>query len=234
MLAVQPAVEAFIAGIARDGWAVTEPIITPGELDRLRAAVAPVAVAGRGGARNLLDIAEVRELAVSAPMRLLAEGVLGQSCFAVRGILFDKTPDANWKVIWHQDLTIPTTRRADVAGFGPWTEKESVAHVQPPSAVLERMLAIRVHLDPCGSENGPVRVISGSHLLGRLSPEAVDEQKTRSATDCLVEQGGVLAFRPLILHASSPSRVPSHRRVIHLEYAATELPSPLEWHRRIA
>ena len=34
----------------------------------------------------------------------LASAVLGASCAAVRAIVFDKTPTANWKVSWHQDL----------------------------------------------------------------------------------------------------------------------------------
>jgi len=38
---------------------------------------------------------------------------------------------------------------------------------------------------------------------------------------------------PLILHASSKAVSPSHRRVIHIEYAGAELPGGLEWHTRI-
>jgi hypothetical protein len=52
--------------------------------------------------------------------------------------------------------------------------------------------------------------------------------------DCCVERGGILAFRPLILHASSTAVSPSHRRVLHFEFAAEDLPHPLEWHARVA
>jgi hypothetical protein len=111
--------------------------------------------------RNLFDVAPgVRALATSAPVRTVAEAALGPHCFAVRGILFDKTPDANWKVIWHQDLTVAVRARAAVAGFGPWSEKAGVPHVQPPVDVLEQMVAVRVHLDDCGPDNGPVRVLA--------------------------------------------------------------------------
>lgn len=34
-----------------------------------------------------------------------------------------------------------------------------VLHVQPPMDVMSRMLAIRLHLDETGPENGPLRVI---------------------------------------------------------------------------
>jgi ectoine hydroxylase-related dioxygenase (phytanoyl-CoA dioxygenase family) len=226
---------AFADAIETDGWAVTGPVVDDGTLSSLRDAVSGAALDGRGGARNLLENARVRALAVSPPMRLLASSVLGPQCFAVRALLFDKTPGTNWKVIWHQDLTIASERRVEVPGFGPWTEKEGVPHVQPPAEVLDAMLAVRLHLDPCGPTNGPVRVISGSHRVGRLSAEAIDELRSLRAPEvCVVETGGVLAFRPLLLHASSPSQQPGHRRVIHIEYAACELPSPLAWHRRVA
>jgi ectoine hydroxylase-related dioxygenase (phytanoyl-CoA dioxygenase family) len=108
-------------------------------------------------------------------------------------------------------------------------------HVQPPVAVLEQMLAVRIHLDRCGPDNGPVRVIDGSHRHGRLSATQIDMlRRSEVERDCLVEQGAVLAFRPLILHASSPAITPAHRRVIHIEYAAHDLPTPLEWHDRVA
>jgi ectoine hydroxylase-related dioxygenase (phytanoyl-CoA dioxygenase family) len=177
----------------------------------------------------------VQLLARSAPIRRVAEEALGPNCFAVRGILFDKTPNTNWKVTWHQDLTIAVRERRDSAGFASWTEKDGVAHVQPPHTVLERMVAVRIHLDPCGLDNGPVRVLSGSHRHGRLTGKEIDTWKARvPATDCLVERGGILAFFPLLLHASSPSQSPTHRRVVHLEFAAgelKELPGGLAWHQ---
>jgi hypothetical protein len=227
--------ESFASSITERGWATTPPIVDDSTIAHLRATIAPLAANGRGGARNLLDLFEIRALASSALVRRLATVVLGAECFVTRALLFDKRPEANWKVVWHQDLTVAARARADVAGYGPWTEKASVPHVQPPMSVLEEMLAIRVHLDPCGIANGPVRVLERTHCLGRLSGEAIEALRRDSPeVNCLVEQGGVLAFRPLILHASAPSIVPHHRRVIHLEFAAGELAPPLEWHRRVA
>jgi ectoine hydroxylase-related dioxygenase (phytanoyl-CoA dioxygenase family) len=227
--------ESVVRSLDERGWAVTPPIISEAAVEQLRSDVAPLAIDGRGGARNLLDLGAIRELATTPSVRRLASAVLGPECFAVRALLFDKTPEANWKVIWHQDLTVAARERVDVLGYGPWTEKAGVPHVQPPLAILENMLAVRIHLDPCGLENGPVRVLDGSHRLGRLSGAMVEAlRQTQPEIDCVVEQGGVLAFRPLILHASAPSTVPRHRRVIHLEFATGELASPLAWHRRVA
>jgi ectoine hydroxylase-related dioxygenase (phytanoyl-CoA dioxygenase family) len=221
--------------IATAGWAVTGPVIDATSVADLRACVAALAHAGRGGARNLLDDAHIGGLAAAPTLRQFACAVLGESCFAVRALFFDKTPDANWKVVWHQDLTIATQERHDVPGYGPWTEKAGVPHVQPPVDVLEQMLAIRVHLDPCTAENGPVRVIDGTHRIGRLTPDAIDRLRAeRSESLCVAAEGALLAFRPLLLHASSPAIRPAHRRVIHIEYAAQSLASPLVWHRRVA
>jgi ectoine hydroxylase-related dioxygenase (phytanoyl-CoA dioxygenase family) len=184
--------------------------------------------------RNLLEaVPAVAELARSPEVRALVEPVLGAGAFAVRGILFDKTPDANWKVAWHQDLTVAVRERREVAGFGPWSEKAGVVHVQPPAAVLERMVTVRLHLDPCGPENGPVQVIPGSHRAGRLSANEVQRWRAERAPEAACTGiGGVLLMRPLLLHASSPSTLPAHRRVIHLEFSADDLPGGLEWHGR--
>lgn len=216
--------------IERAGWVSTDPVVDPALLD---AAIAELpAVADAAGARNILMESDtVRALARAPAVRDVAEWVLGPECFVVRGILFDKTPTTNWKVIWHQDLSIAVSERIDVPGFGPWSEKAGVAHVQPPAALLARMLAVRVHLDACTADNGPVRVLPGSHRAGRLTTDAIEHWKTTmEPVTCVVARGGLLAFRPLLLHASSPARHPAHRRVVHFEFAADSLPDGLAWH----
>jgi ectoine hydroxylase-related dioxygenase (phytanoyl-CoA dioxygenase family) len=181
--------------------------------------------------RNLLrDHQIVRQLADSTAIRALIDPVLGTNAIAVRGILFDKTPGANWKVPWHQDLSIAVTKRAEIAGYGPWSIKAGVPHVQPPVAVLEKMLTVRLHLDDCGVENGPLLVIPGSHAHGILSGgQVADFRQRNDPVACTTKRGGVVLMRPLLLHASHTATSPEHRRVIHLEYAAFNLPSPLGW-----
>lgn len=183
--------------------------------------------------RNLLeDVPEVTALADSTAVRALVAPTLGPGCFPVRGILFDKTPEANWNVVWHQDLSIAVRERRDVEGFGPWSEKAGVVHVQPPASVLERMLTVRLHLDDCDEINGPLLVLPGSHRGGRLTAPEIQERRAQTAgVPCPVPGGGALLMRPLLLHASSASQSPRHRRVIHLEYAAEALPGGLRWHQ---
>lgn len=229
--------DTLAARFAEDGYAIVPDAVDAAAVDRLLEAVPPVADSARGGVRHLLrDVAEVRALAASPAMRAVAEAALGPGARAVRGILFDKTPGANWKVVWHQDLTIAVRERREVPGFGPWTEKEGVPHVQPPADPLSRMVAVRLHLDDCTESNGPVRVIPGSHREGRLAPEQVDAWRSAGTeVVCTVPRGGILAFHSLLLHASSPALRPAHRRVIHIEYAAAawaRLPGGLEWFER--
>ena len=188
----------------------------------------------RGGVfavRNLLDVSpEVRGLAQCPRVRKIVGSILGPQAFPVRGILFDKTPEANWKVPWHQDLTIAVTSRKELEGFGPWSMKAGVLHVQPPAHVLENMFSIRIHLDPCGEANGALKVIPGSHRLGRIP--AVEVFRVVSAfpvTICSVLAGDAVLMRPLVLHSSSASQIPQHRRVIHLDFAGNALPGGLRW-----
>jgi hypothetical protein len=226
--------------LEREGFTLHPRGIPPGHADALLQALRPVGAEDasaprRGGVRNLLEnVPAVRDLARMGPVREAAEAVLGPGCFAVRGLLFHKTPDANWKILWHQDLTIAVRERRDVPGFGPWSEKAGVPCVQPPTPLLEAMVAVRVHLDDCGEDNGPVRVLAGSHRAGRIRAEDIPGWLERTEPrDCLVPRCGLLVMRPLLLHASSPARRPAHRRVIHLEFAAHALPGGLEWQARV-
>ncbi len=148
----------------------------------------------------------------------------------VRSILFDKTPDENWPVAWHQDLTITVQEQKEVEGYGPWSVKDGAPHVQPPTSLLENMITLRIHLDPTPEENGALRVIPGSHLGGK-SPSPIAEDQEKSAITCACEAGDVLMMSPLILHASSRSTKAARRRILHFEYARDEdLDPALAWH----
>jgi ectoine hydroxylase-related dioxygenase (phytanoyl-CoA dioxygenase family) len=186
------------------------------------------------GGRDLLwRIAEVRRWAQSQELIEIVDSILGRGAFAVRGLFFDKTATANWNLPWHQDLTIAVRVRRDVPGFGPWTRKAGIPHAHAPGELLARMVTIRLHLDDCGPRSGPLRLLPGSHTAGKLDAQAIAEWSARAgelAVDCLVPAGGALVMRPLLLHASASGSGPGHRRVIHLEYAAEDLPGGLEWY----
>ena len=175
--------------------------------------------------RNLLELPEISSLAKSAPVRELSEAVLGERAFAVRGILFDKIPEANWKVPWHQDVTIAVRAKEDVEGFGPWSTKAGILHVQPPAQVLERMISIRLHLDACDESNGALHVIPRSHRAGRIAEVEIPSILARSnARACVVGRGGALLMRPLLLHASLTSTCSSARDSFGLRLRRVAIP----------
>lgn len=220
------------------GFAVVEPALESEIVDHLTRAVDVIGkggcAPGHGGVRDALRrVPDLPPIIKHPAVAGLVRATLGPEAFAVRGILFDKSAVANWKVPWHQDLTVAVRARTQVDGYGPWSKKGGVLHVQPPVPVLENMIAVRVHLDDCGPTNGPVRVLTGTHRLGRLSSMAIAEaQQRHQEVMCSVPRGGLLAMRPLLLHASSAAVVAGRRRVLHLEFAAFELAPGLEWFER--
>ena len=224
--------------VVENGFAIRENILSAAEIARLLQSLAqidrPSSLQRRNSVyavRNLLDASPaIRELANSAAIRTLVEPILGPKAFPVRGILFDKIADANWKVPWHQDVTIAVQERIETEGFGPWSIKADVLHVQPPARILENMLSVRLHLDRCHAENGALRVIPGSHRQSRIPEDQIPAIREQSPEFvCESGVGGALLIRPLLLHASSPSQLPGHRRVIHLDFAAATLPNGLLW-----
>jgi ectoine hydroxylase-related dioxygenase (phytanoyl-CoA dioxygenase family) len=232
--------DTVFADLAERGYAVIADALSPIEVDALSAAADTLPPLTRdeqrAGVRDLFTrLPAVQQLAEHPAIAGWPAAILGAQAFAVRALFFDKTSETNWKVTWHQDLTIPTQVRCEVPGFGPWSVKAGITHVQPPASVLERMLTVRIHLDPCGLENGPLRVLPGTHRLGKVAGARINEMRTTiPEVSVAVPRGGLLLMRPLLLHASSPARSPTHRRVIHLEYAATELPAGLAWRERWA
>ncbi|USA61345.1 phytanoyl-CoA dioxygenase family protein [Qipengyuania citrea] len=86
----------------------------------------------------------------------------------VRAILFDKRADQNWALGWHQDRTICVREEIETEGFGPFSKKQGLVHVEPPFEVIERMITLRIHLDPVPEENAPLLVAEGSHRLARF------------------------------------------------------------------
>ena len=223
------------SSLAVDGFEVAHSGLSADDLDELLKAVSPVLAQHqeRGGVRNVASRIPNLLPVILGPLKAAARPHFSREPFAVRVLLFDKTPRSNWKVTWHQDVTIAVAQYGEMAGWGPWSHKDGVWHVRPPAPVLSEMLTVRLHLDPCGAENGPVRVIPGSHRLGRLADAEIEAAIRHAAPiDCLLAAGGVLLMRPLLLHSSAPAAAPAHRRVLHVEFAGASLPDGLEWAER--
>lgn len=211
-----------------DGFALIPGVLSADEVRSVITTLGSISTAGR---RGILAEPQIGKLARSEQILALLRPHLSREPLPVRAIYFDKSPDANWLVAWHQDLTITVREHIEAEGFGPWSVKDGVSHVQPPVSLLEKMLTIRIHLDDADESNGALRVLPGSHRRGRLSSDEI--QRIRAGGKevlCAAMAGDALLMKPLLLHASSRSTSHRHRRILHIEYAAFDLPGGLCWH----
>ena len=215
----------WLEPIQTQGFAIIPGILEPKEVDGLLDVFRSVDLPrSRAGVRHAMRLPAVTALAQDTRLMEIARETLGGAAFPFRATLFDKSPTANWLVVWHQDTALPLQERREAPGWGPWSVKDGVIYAHAPENALNQVLALRVHLDDSTAENGPLRVLPGTHTLGVLTDEALHDLSTQiAAVDCVVPQGGVLAMRPLIVHASSKSQVENPRRVLHIEYAASPL-----------
>jgi ectoine hydroxylase-related dioxygenase (phytanoyl-CoA dioxygenase family) len=213
-----------------DGYAIADFVLADHQCAHIASSLPAVVGAARGGVRNLIGHPTVVALLSHPRLGRYLWSVTGRDLVAVKATLFDKG-DTNWRMQWHQDRTIAVKERLDVAGFGPWSTKAGALHVEAPREVLAQMLAIRIHLDACGPDNGPLRVIPASHLLGKLKEADLEREVARAeAAELHVPQGALLLMRPLLIHSSPAALSPGHRRVLHIEFAPIEAISPLKWH----
>lgn len=201
-VAMLPAIEAALADLPRD--------------------LAGVRIHGNAALRELLM--------PDGAIGRIASAVMGDAARPVRALLFDKTPETNWALGWHQDRTIVVERRREVAGFGPWTVKQGLHHVAPPATVLADMRTMRIHIDPVPADNAPLLVAPGSHRLGRIAEPDIAAVVGRSTVEaCVAARGDVWLYATPILHASDAAVRPVRRRVLQVDFAATGLPGGLAW-----
>jgi len=195
-------------------------------LSRLEAIVAKLP-GDRAGIR-LHGVEGLAELL--APQATGVADLLGDDARPVRAILFDKSAAANWALGWHQDRTIAVKARADMPGYGPWTIKAGMQHVEPPFALIERMVTIRVHLDDVPADNAPLLIAPGSHRLGRIAEDALGDVVERCGTAaCLAAAGDLWVYATSIVHASATAQGSGRRRVLQVDYSAQALPQGLDW-----
>ena len=233
---------AALADFAARGYATLPGLYTQAEMAAILACVEAAPAAGPSfrrsqdvfAIRNLLgEVPALAPLLATPALRAVLGELFPRGCHLTKAIYFDKPAGSNWLVAWHQDLMINVERRAEQPGFGPWTAKAGWVAVQPPAAILENTVTLRLHLDDCDASNGALRVVPGSHRLGVVPAETIASH-TAAAVVCAVPAGGVMLMRPLLLHASHRSTSPRPRRVVHLEFSAEELPAGLAWRERLA
>jgi hypothetical protein len=228
--------------ILTDGFALLPRVHSSADAEAIRAAIESAlsspsaadtgAMAGRHGlyaARNVLSLWPQSSLVWRQQAlvdALLA--VLGPSFGLVRVLFFDKPPEQTWALPWHKDITIAVRdNRIPSERFRKPTIKAGVPHVEAPLEVLQNMLTARIHLDDVTEENGPLRVLPGSHLTGKV------EVLAGEPVTIIANAGDVLLMSPLLMHCSNRSHPDTvrHRRVLHLEFAGSpNLPDGYSWH----
>ena len=213
----------------RDGAEHRPAALSDDDLVALRAFADTLSIVNAGvrvfGHAALRDV-----LAPDGSIGRLAVAQLGNAARPVRAILFDKTTDANWAVAWHQDRIIAVRERRHVTGFGPWSTKAGIVHVEPPFEIIARMITIRAHLDDCGADNAPLLIAPGSHRAGRVAARQVAEvARELGHLTCQASAGDAWIYATSIIHASERVRVPRRRRVLQVDYASESLPGGLEW-----
>jgi ectoine hydroxylase-related dioxygenase (phytanoyl-CoA dioxygenase family) len=217
--------------VEQQGYAIVPNVVTPEEAQELARHLEGSALPrSRAGIRHLLSHPAVMKVANDLRMLGVAQSILGDKAFPFKATLFDKSPDTNWLITWHQDTALPLREKHEISGWGPWSIKEGVAYAHAPAAALEKVIALRLHLDDSTNHNGPLRVVPCTHRKGVLSDQEVEIIVSNATPiNCLVSKGGVIVMRPLIIHASSKSHSDISRRVLHLEYASCNaVPAPLQ------
>lgn len=167
--------------------------------------------------------------AALAPLTALLR-VTRPAMVPVRAVAFDKSPSRNWSVPWHQDRVIAVKDRADIPGFSNWSRKDAVWHCEPPQALIQQMLFVRLHLDDASEDAGAMEVAVGSEIEGFVEAAAAKTIAERYYQHiCTAPRGDVLVLPMLALHRSRPATNPRRRRVLRIDYAAAPLPPPLRY-----
>lgn len=220
----------MIANLNKNGFEVLNDLYSSEEIDEILLLLSSEKFENKFGVREfLLNNPEIREKVFTENLKKLINLISPNCRKSIKSIYFDKPPNANWIVNWHQDLTINLTSKKEIENFINWRVKQERVVVQPNLEMLESIFTIRIHLDDCTKKNGALRVMEGSHKNGVVPISSWMINKKGRETICEVQRGGVLVMKPLILHASRRTENQSNRRVIHIEFTAQELPEGLAW-----
>lgn len=66
------------------------------------------------------------------------------------------------------DTALPLCERRENPEWGPWSVKAGVTYALAPASALAQVVPLRLHLDDSRPDNGPLRVLPGTHRLGLL------------------------------------------------------------------
>jgi ectoine hydroxylase-related dioxygenase (phytanoyl-CoA dioxygenase family) len=210
------------------GFLKVEEIYTYEEVEKILQQISKKQLDEKFGVRYFLkDNPEISELIFNEKLKRIIQ-LISREAFVIKSIYFDKPPNANWIVNWHQDITINVEGNTSEIGFSKWRKTKSRIAVQPPLKIIENIFTIRIHLDDCSEKNGALRIIPKSHRKGIINSKVI-KSELDGIKICEVKKGGILIMKPLILHSSKRSENQMNRRIIHIEFSSINLPKGLEW-----
>ena len=191
----------------------------------------PQAVAGQGlrglecalpwlrtPSRRPVPLAPLNGWLASTDLPARMEALVGPGARVVRALLIAKGEGQDWDIGWHRDTTFAVKAPKAVPGFDGWVDKGPFWQVQAPEELVAQVRSLRLHLDDSGPDTGPLLVKPGSHRGQEAEPIELHARR-----------GDAILMHPLLLHASARPQALSPRRVLHIEWAAFELPGGLEW-----
>src|SRR5258708_5094427 len=123
--------------VEAQGFAILPDVLRPDAITLLLENVADLeSRRSRAGIRHILGNPVVAAAAQDSRLLGIAQDALGSGAFPFRATLFDKSPDSNWLITWHQDTALPLQEKRDTPGWGPWSVKEGVAYAHAPASAL--------------------------------------------------------------------------------------------------
>jgi len=178
------------------GFAVVPAVLAPSAIESIAVIVRSGALQrSRAGARHLMSHAAVNRVAHDPRLIAIARWFVGAEPIPFRATLFDKSPRNNWLVTWHQDVALPLRERQKIPGWGPWSVKAGMTYAHAPASALSRIIALRVHIDDSRADNGPLRVLPGTHTFGVLSNAEIGRvARDIEPVECTAPIGGIVAM----------------------------------------
>ncbi len=203
-----------IEALKREGWVLWPRAVEASSLLSLEAVLPWIATPSR----RPVPLASLNAWLASTDLPARMEALLGPGARVVRALLMAKGEGQDWDIEWHRDTTFAVTMPKVVPGFDGWVDKGPFWQVQAPDVWVARVRSLRLHLDDSGPDTGPLLVKPGSHRDEGGEPIALHAKR-----------GDAILMHPLLLHASERPQTQAPRRVLHLEWAAFDLPGELEW-----
>jgi hypothetical protein len=218
-----------LAAFQASGFASIEGVLSQAACDEISTLLMQLAP-GSAGTRNLLAEPWCQQLATAVRAHPDLDQLIPTRHVAVQCTYFAKSTLSNWRVAAHQDLSIPVACHIPEPELSGWSIKEGQQYVHAPLSLLQELVAVRLHVDPCGPDDGPLKVVPGSHRHGLIDDQDVPRLREHlGQAVCVADRGTALALSPLLLHASSKATGSSQRRVLHFLFGPGPLPHGLAW-----